>query len=208
MLNNTIDLISKFIENHHPKYYVGFIVTLFILYIIGKVTKYSIDFYKYYVSQEREKLKKFINLQELNKNPQMHDLIQDKIDSLIFYQCSGILSNKEEREVIISIAKAYNIELIHFKRAYRLYKIENGKLNIEIPLWEKIEKYIVYSLSFFAFIVGVMCIVLATLSTLDWVRMLFFYIISIILLFAAVIVLTQNWKFVSARLIEEKMEVN
>lgn len=185
-------------------------VTLLIFLIIFGIKEllHHLEYiHSYLVMRERNKIDDLLNKRHLVSNSELRYLIQESVDEYVFRQCSGISTSSKIRKEIIRIHIEHDIELFHLKRAIRFIKLNNEKIDIEISIWDKIERFFNISFAAILFLSSIYLTYMALhfINELNWkqISIVLFMIFSFILFGSYVLI--QNRPLYSATLLKQKL---
>ena len=134
-----MDLINKIIESFEKgNYSLAFIVVMILLVIKSK------NIYSFYKEFKQQKIKTFKELySEDNLDEHIKKMLNDYINNEVFYQLTGIYTEKFLRNKIIETYETAQglITYRDLKIAHRFLTLKDGELVVKINLSDKIDKW-------------------------------------------------------------------
>ncbi|MBF0784801.1 hypothetical protein E4T80_04805 [Muribacter muris] len=197
--------IINFITNNEIS--IGFIIAIIIFIIIQFFQKFEY-IHRHYANREYTKINNLLNIKENLSNIYLKELTQEVIDEYVFRVCTTISANKKLREIILVKHKENDIELFHFKRASRFFKLTDEGLKIEISKLDIFGKYFNYAFSIVLFLLVLYILILISLSeNITLQKYLISLFLSCSFSIGALYILTQNFPLKSAIYLKEKLNL-
>lgn len=186
-----------------------FLITILTISLAKQILGNISYFHQYFSNRENNNIKELIQLREETKDGNIKNLINDKIDEYIFRKCTGIAKKKKTINFIFSLSKKLDIELHHFEKSTRFYKLKNGKFELKITQWDKIGKYIDYTAITTLFLLTVFIILLNLIyEHITFPQRIVTFILAILLMLFSIYIFHQGKPLKSAMLIKNKLENN
>lgn len=200
-----MDLINKLIESAEKgNYYLPIIVVMILLVIKLR------SIYSFYEDFKQQKIKIFRELySEDSLDEHIKKILKDSINNEVFYQLTGIYTEKFLRNKIIEIYEKSQglITYRDLKIAQHFLRLEENKLVVKINLSDKINKWFNVFLSILLVIIASYIISLSSIiDNLPLVKILISNLFGVLTYLFAGFIISQTFPIKKAKKIENILQ--